>query len=44
MEEVEKGDSSHQDAVEDMQGMSPEEQQEKFTEYMKVCEDAFKRD
>jgi len=26
-----------------MQGMSPEEQQEKFTEYMKICTDAFKR-
>ena len=44
MEEVEKGDSAHQDAVENMQGLSPEEQQEKYTEYMEVCEDAFKRD
>lgn len=44
MEEVEKGDSSHQDAVENMQGLSPEEQQEKMTEYMQVCTDAFKRD
>jgi predicted small metal-binding protein len=43
MEEVENGDSAHQDAVEDMQGMSPEEQQEKYTEYMQICSDAFKR-
>jgi len=44
MEEVEKGDSDHQDAVENMQGLSPEEQQEKYTEYMEICADAFKRD
>lgn len=44
MEEIEKGDNSHQDAVEDMQSLSPEEQQEKYAKYMKVCEDAFKRD
>lgn len=44
MEEVEKGDSEHQDAVENMQGLSPEEQQEKYTEYMGICIDAFKRD
>ena len=43
MEEVENGDSAHQDAVEDMQGMSPEEQQEKYTQYMQICSDAFKR-
>ena len=43
MEEVENGDSDHQDAVEDMQGMSPEEQQEKYTQYMQICSDAFKR-
>ena len=44
MEEVGKGESSHLEAVENMQGMSPDEQQEKFAEYMKICEDAFKRD
>ncbi|MCB9812202.1 hypothetical protein H6778_00935 [Candidatus Nomurabacteria bacterium] len=44
MEEIGKGDSDHQDSVENMQSMSPEEQQEKFAEYMKICEDAFKRD
>jgi predicted small metal-binding protein len=44
MEEVDKGDSDHQDAVENMQGLSPEEQQEKYTEYMEICADAFKRD
>ena len=44
MDEVEKGDSNHQDAVENMQGLSPEEQQEKMTEYMQICTDAFKRD
>lgn len=43
MEEVENADSAHQEAVENMQGLSPEEQQEKFTEYMDLCEDAFKR-
>lgn len=43
MEEVENGDDAHQDAVENMQGLSPEEQQEKFAEYMQVCTDAFKR-
>lgn len=43
MEEVENGDSDHQDAVEEMQGLSPEEQQEKYTEYMEICIDAFKR-
>jgi hypothetical protein len=44
MEEVENGDSDHQDAVENMSGMSPEEQQEKYTEYLQICTDAFKRD
>ena len=44
MEEVDKGDSDHQDAVENMQGLSPEEQQEKYTECMEICADAFKRD
>lgn len=44
MEEVEKGESDHQSAVENMQSLSPEEQQEKLTEYMQICEDAFKRD
>ena len=44
MEEVEKGDPDHQEAVENMHGLSPEEQQEKFAEYMKICADAFKRD
>jgi predicted small metal-binding protein len=44
MEEVEKGDNAHQEAVENMQDMSPEEQQEKYTEYMQICTDAFKRD
>ena len=43
MEEVEKADDAHQESVENMQGLSPEEQQEKFTEYMQICEDAFKR-
>ncbi len=43
MEEVEKGDGAHQDAVENMQGLSPEEHQEKMAEYMQVCADAFKR-
>jgi len=27
-----------------MQGLAPEDQQEKMTEYMKICTDAFKRD
>jgi hypothetical protein len=44
MAEVEAGDSDHQDAVENMQGLSPEEQQEQYAEYMQVCTDAFKRD
>jgi len=44
MEEVGKADSDHQEAVENMQSLSPEEQQEKFSEYMKICSDAFKRD
>lgn len=44
MEELGKGDDAHQAAVEDMQSLSPEDQQEKYAEYMKVCEDAFKRD
>jgi predicted small metal-binding protein len=44
MEEVEKGDSDHQDAVENMQGLSPEERQEQVDEYLQVCADAFKRD
>jgi predicted small metal-binding protein len=44
MEEVEKADSAHQDAVENMQGLSPEEQQEKYAEYMAICVNAFKRD
>lgn len=44
MEEVEKGDSAHQDAVENMMGLSPEEQQEKMEEYLQICTDAFKRD
>jgi hypothetical protein len=44
MEEVEKGDSDHQDAVENMQGLSPEEQQEKYAEYMEICAGAFRRD
>lgn len=44
MEEVENGDNSHQGAVEDMQGLAPEDQQEKMTEYMKICTNAFKRD
>jgi len=44
MEEVSKGDSDHQDAIENMQGLSPEEQQEKYAEYMEICTDAFKRD
>jgi predicted small metal-binding protein len=44
MEEVEKGDSDHQDAVENIQGLSPEEQQEKYAEYMEICTNAFKRD
>ena len=43
MEEVEKGDGDHQDAVENMMGLSPEEQQEKMTEYMQICVEAFKR-
>lgn len=43
MEEVAKGDDAHQEAVENMQSLSPEEQQDKYAEYMKVCEDAFKR-
>ena len=44
MEEIGKGDSAHQEAVEAMQNLSPEEQKEKFAEYMKVCEDALKAD
>lgn len=44
MEEVDKGDDEHQEAVENMQGLSPEEQEEKYVEYMQVCEDVFKRD
>lgn len=43
MEEVDKGDDAHQEAVENMQGLSPEEQEEKYAEYMQVCEDVFKR-
>jgi predicted small metal-binding protein len=44
MEEIANGDDDHQEAVENMQGMSPEEQQDTYAEYMKICEDAFKRD
>jgi predicted small metal-binding protein len=43
MEQVENGDSDHQDAVENMQGLSPEEQQETYSQYMQICTDAFKR-
>jgi predicted small metal-binding protein len=43
MEQVEAGDSDHQDAVENMQGLAPDEQQEKYSEYLQVCTDAFKR-
>jgi hypothetical protein len=41
---VEKGDSDNQDAVENMQGLSPEEQQEKYAEYMEICTAVFRRD
>ena len=41
MEEIQKGDNDHQEAVENMQGLSPEEQQEKVVAYMKICKDAF---
>lgn len=44
MEQVENADDAHQEAVENMQGLSPEEQQEKYTEYMEVCRNAFQRD
>ena len=44
MEEIQKGNDAHQEAVENMQSMSPEEQKEKFAEYMKICEDSFKKD
>ncbi len=44
MDEMEKGDGAHQDAVGGMMGMSPEEQQETFDGYLKICADAFKRD
>ena len=43
MEEIENGDADHQEAVENMQGLSPEEQHEKVTEYMEICEEAFNR-
>jgi len=42
MEEIEKGDSDHQDAVEAMQSLAPEEQQEMYAKYMQVCEEALK--
>jgi predicted small metal-binding protein len=44
MEEIEKGDSDHQDAVENMQGLSPDERQEQVDTYLQVCADAFERD
>jgi Mg2+ and Co2+ transporter CorA len=44
MEEVEKSDNDHQDAVENMQGLSPDERQEQVDEYLQICADAFKRD
>lgn len=44
MEQIEKGDNAHQDAMENMHGLSPEEQQEKMAEYMQICTDAFKRE
>jgi len=44
MEEVEKGDDNHQSAVENMQGLSPEERQEQVDHYVQICEEAFKRD
>jgi len=44
MEQIQNADDDHQEAVENMQGMSPEEQQEKFAEYMEVCKGAFGRD
>lgn len=44
LEEVEKGDSNHQDAVENLQGLSPEERQEQVDGYLQTCADAFKRD
>lgn len=44
MEEIENGDSAHQEAVENMQNLSPEEQQEQVAVYQKICADAFARD
>mgnify|MGYP006969352016 CR=1 FL=1 len=44
MDELAKGDAAHQEAVAAMQGLSPEEQQAKMAEYMKVCEEALKAD
>lgn len=44
LDEVEKGESTHQDAIENMQGLSPEERQEQIDEYVQVCANAFKRD
>ena len=43
MAEIEKGDDAHQEAVENMQGMSPDEQQEQMAEYLRICTDAFTR-
>lgn len=43
MEEVEKGNGAHLEAVENLQGLSPEELQEKTAEYVQVCVDACKR-
>jgi hypothetical protein len=42
--EEEAGKSSHQDAAENMNGMTPEEQQEKYTERLRICINTFKRD
>lgn len=43
MDEIHKGDEAHQEAVENMQNISPEEQKEKFTQYMEFCRSSFKR-
>lgn len=42
MEQVEKGDDAHQEAVLNMQSLSLEEQQEKIAAYMEICKGAFK--
>lgn len=42
MERVGAGDTAHQEAINAMMALSPEEQQKKFAMYMQICESALR--